>query len=150
MTLADTIIALEDGKIIEVGSPQTLLTGTGYVAKLGLVLRDGENTIGHPHTEPITQVESAASESPAFLPVGSEGDDKNDPDQKRKNGDWSVYGYYFASSGYRPIVLLLLCMALWVFCSEFPSTCLGTRFSFSFILCYCYFFSLSLSRRKIH
>jgi len=36
MSRADTIIALEDGKIVETGTPTALLQGDGYISKLGI------------------------------------------------------------------------------------------------------------------
>ncbi|KAK9802300.1 putative ABC transporter [Seiridium cardinale] len=117
MTMADTIIALESGKIVETGSPQTLLSTGGYVTNLGLALQDPEETTDHID---ITRTETTALETIPSTSLILE-DDENAPDARRKNGDWSVYNYYFASSGHMIIILFLIGIAVWVFCSEFPT-----------------------------
>jgi ATP-binding cassette subfamily C (CFTR/MRP) protein 1 len=45
MALADFIIVLEDGRIIEIGNPTSLLTNNGYVSKLGLLLPTNQNSV---------------------------------------------------------------------------------------------------------
>ncbi|KAK9416311.1 putative ABC transporter [Seiridium unicorne] len=117
MTMADTIIALESGKIVETGSPQTLLSMGGYVANLGLALPDPEETTDHID---ITRIETTVLETIPSVSLILE-DDEKAPDSRRKNGDWSVYNYYFASSGHMVIILFLIGIAVWVFCSEFPT-----------------------------
>ena len=122
MSLANTIVALEDGKIAQTGSPEALLANEGYVAKLGLVLRDEELSEEHAENTGISRVESTLAES--FITAPATPDDTNDiPDVRRKSGDWSVYGYYFSSSGRWVVAMFLISMAVWIFCTEFASTC---------------------------
>ncbi|KAK6074134.1 ABC transporter [Seiridium cupressi] len=117
MTMVDTIIALGSGKVVETGSPQTLLSKGGYVANLGLALPDPEETTDHID---ITRIETTVLETIPSVSLILE-DDEKAPDSRRKNGDWSVYNYYFASSGHMVIILFLIGIAVWVFCSEFPT-----------------------------
>jgi len=126
MSFADTIVALEDGRIAEVGSPQALLAREGYVAKLGFALRDEELIRAHTEDTAISRVESNVAESFMSVPR-STGEANNALDARRKKGDWSVYSYYFASSGYPTITMFLLSMAVWVFCTEFGSRCKSLR-----------------------
>lgn len=122
MTLADTIVALEDGRIVQNGSPEALLANEGYVAKLGLVLRDEASSEEHAEENEISKVESTSAES--FNTAPATPDDTNDvPDTMRKSGDWSVYGYYFSSSGNWVVAMFVISMAIWIFCTEFASTC---------------------------
>lgn len=121
MSLADTIIALEDGRIAQTGSPEALLADEGYVAKLGLVLRGEEPSEEHDENTEISRVESTHADS--FISAPATPDDSNIiPDTRRKSGDWSVYGYYFSSSSCWIIAMFLISMATWIFCTEFSST----------------------------
>lgn len=116
MTLADTLIALEDGKIVETGSPQTLLSNSGYVAKLGLSLRSQEALEDQ---DEINRAESLTVEKSTSTALSPEADEE-DNDPKRKNGEWSVYSYYFSSSGWGTIALFIVGIAIWIFSGEFP------------------------------
>lgn len=122
MSLADTIIALEDGRIAQIGSPEALLANKGYVAKLGFVLRDEKRSGEHAENTGISRVESTVAES--FIPASAMPDDANGiSDTRRKSGDWSVYGYYFSSSRRWVVAMFLISMGIWIFCTEFASTC---------------------------
>jgi len=126
MSFADTIVALEDGRIAQIGSPQALLAYEGYVAKLGLALRDEDLIKEHAEDTEISRIESTVAES--FISVPRTTDEANNtPDARRKNGDWSVYSYYFASSGYTIVIMFLISMAVWIFCTEFASRCTKSR-----------------------
>ena len=126
MSFADTIVALEDGRISQTGSPQALLADGGYVAKLDLALRDEGFIKGHAEDTEISRIGSTVAESLILVPRTID-EANNTPDARRKNGDWSVYSYYFASSGYTIIIMFLISMAVWVFCSSFASRCTKSR-----------------------
>lgn len=129
MSFVDNVVALENGRIVEVGSPQALLANGGYVAKLDLALRD-EDTIREHAAEDteISRVESTVAESFISVPLSTY-ETNNTLDAQRKTGDWSVYSYYFASSGCKIIIMFLVSMAIWVFCTEFASRCSNFRSS---------------------
>ncbi|KAK6390405.1 hypothetical protein LTR65_005528 [Meristemomyces frigidus] len=115
--LADTVIVLEGGKIIETGSPTILWQGSGYASKL--VLRRLED-----HTS-ADRISSASTEAGIHNPdvstnLGDE-DDQPPGDSRRKNGELSVYKYYLERSGYTVVGCYLGSMALWMFCTEFPT-----------------------------
>lgn len=121
MRLADTIVTLEDGRIAQSGSPDALLANESYAAKLGLVLRDEEPSEDHAEHTGIVRVESTLAES--FTSATATLDYTNHmPDTRRKSGDWSVYSYYFSSSGRWVIAMFLITMGMWIFCTEFAST----------------------------
>ncbi|KAI0126998.1 ABC transporter [Xylariales sp. AK1849] len=120
MSFADTIVALEDGRITEVGSPQALLSHEGYVAKLGLVLRDEEPIREHAEDTEISPIERTVTESSISVPLTTD-QAVNALDARRKNGDWSVYSYYLASSGYKIIIMFFISMGVWIFCTEFAT-----------------------------
>jgi len=126
MSFADTIVALKDGRIAQIGSPQALLAYEGYVAKLGLALRDEDLIKEHAEDTEISRIESTVAESFISVPRTTN-EANNTPDARRKNGDWSVYSYYFASSGYTIIIIFLISMAVWIFCTEFASRCTKSR-----------------------
>ncbi|KAI1080070.1 ABC transporter [Whalleya microplaca] len=124
MSFADIIVALENGRITEIGSPQAPLSHDGYVAKLGFTLQGEEPIREHAEHTEISRIESTVAES--FISVSRATDEAmNVLDARRKNGDWSVYSYYFASSGYKIIFMFLISMAVWVFCTEFATVWLG-------------------------
>lgn len=121
MGLADTIIALEDGRIAQKGNPEVFLVNTGYVAKLDLVSCNEGPSEESAENIGVTRAESRLVES--FISVPATPEDAHDiSDLRRKTGDWSVYGYYLASSSRYTIAIFLITMAIWVFCTEFAST----------------------------
>ena len=126
MSFADTIVALEDGRIAQMGSPQALLAYEGYVEKLGFVLRDQDLIKEHAEDIEISRIESTVVESFTSGPRTTD-EANNTPDARRKNGDWSVYSYYFVSSGYTIVIMFLISMAVWIFCTEFASRCTKSR-----------------------
>ncbi|KAF7542600.1 hypothetical protein G7Z17_g11429 [Cylindrodendrum hubeiense] len=117
MALADKIIALEGGKVVEVGSPAVLLTSNGYINHLGITLNDEavEEKTQHMTHNDSTDEESRVSEELMEEP------DAIAEDARRKTGDPLVYKYYFESSGWFIVGLFVLTLALWVFCLEFPT-----------------------------
>lgn len=124
MGLADKIVALEGGRVVETGSPATLLESNGYINHLGLELTDAaidEKTLHATHDD-STDEESRLSED-----LIEEADATID-DARRKTGDASVYKYYFESSGWTTMSLFGLSLVLWIFFSEFPSTFLHTAY----------------------
>ncbi|KAI0126762.1 ABC transporter [Xylariales sp. AK1849] len=116
MALSDSLVSLEDGEIVEVGSPKTLMGNGGYVASLGLHLSDDD-------TEDVLETarnDSAVAESIISAVVAAE-EDEALSDKRRKNGDFTVYKYYFSSTGPFIIAALIFSMAIWIFCTEFPT-----------------------------
>jgi len=116
LPFADNIIVLEDGRILESGSLQSLQASDGYIEKLSLTILDDAENADTYHPLSAQADESAQVETP-----GSFDEVLHDP--CRQNGDFSVYRYYTDVSGHRPIILFLLFMLLWSFCGEFPSKC---------------------------
>ncbi|KAM0255269.1 hypothetical protein ACHAQJ_005924 [Trichoderma viride] len=120
MSFADTIVALEDGRIAQIGSQQELLTSEGYVTKFGHYSREEDSIKKTAVVTEISRVESNIAESITSIP-GTEDEAGNTSDIRRKNGDWSVYNYYFASSGYTIVIIFFISMAVWIFCTEFAT-----------------------------
>ncbi|KAK3332944.1 P-loop containing nucleoside triphosphate hydrolase protein [Cercophora scortea] len=116
-SFADTIITLENGRMTHVRSPQELLT----VGSSDLDLRDNNGINVLAEDTEASHTTGTATES--LMPLRLSTDDAHEyaPDATRKNGDWSVYRYYIASSGYITIILFLASMAAWIFCTEFPT-----------------------------
>ncbi|KAK1996035.1 ABC transporter [Colletotrichum falcatum] len=117
MALADNIIAIEGGRIREVGTPATLVSGRGYVAKLGLRLpRDGV-------VEEDAEIDTAEAPTnqPAELSDKSEEDETRHTDVRRKNGEKAVYAYYFSNAGWKAVALYGVSIVAWIFFSEFPT-----------------------------
>jgi hypothetical protein len=117
MEIADTIAVFEDGKIVEFGNLQSFLERNDYVSKLGLKAPDRDNTKGVAETA----IPSLASKEPYFSDEVGDGLGKPSTDIWRKNGELSVHKYYLTSSGFSAVGSYLLFVALWVFCTEFPS-----------------------------
>ncbi|KAI0170239.1 ABC transporter [Pestalotiopsis sp. NC0098] len=123
MSFGDTIVALEDGRIVEMGSPQELQARKGYVANLNLSTssQNQDHIADQPDHGPLTRVDSTIAESLISTADAIEAEEKDASDATRKNGDWSVYSYYFSSSGYMLVASLLTCLAAWTFCTEFAT-----------------------------
>lgn len=142
MAQADSIVVLDNGKIVHVCSPQSLLQnhpGTvGVVGPSAPRLTINESTAEH--RQPDIGAEQDQSrldpglEAPARQPLdvdGTEDDNENNVslDIRRKHGELSVYTYYLASSGYAAVALYGVTMALWIFCTEFSSKCFSVTLS---------------------
>jgi ATP-binding cassette subfamily C (CFTR/MRP) protein 1 len=123
LSFADTIIALEDGRIIETGAPHSYLARRGSVAKPGLNSQEEDFDLEDAHSDDTT-IPRGANLVVESLPSTPQNEDGHSQalDAKRKQGDWSVYSYYLSSSGYAIVILFLASMAIWVFCTEFASS----------------------------
>jgi hypothetical protein len=125
MAQADTIMVLEAGRVVDAGSPDSLLRKDGgYVKKLGLVVPEVAPEIV-PDTSDDNKNEpgwpgAANEELIDGVPAGSLFGGSL-TDIRRKNGEFSVYVYYLASSGYTPVTLYVIFITLWIFCTEFSS-----------------------------
>ncbi|KAH8682050.1 ABC transporter [Xylariales sp. PMI_506] len=121
MGMADSILVLANGRIIEAGAPQTLMANDGYVATLGLKLSDDELEAEPKEqdglSQTISRIETAIEESMAAQVA----DLKEEDDLTRKSGNFGVYKYYFDSAGLMLVILFVACIATWIFCSEFPT-----------------------------
>jgi ATP-binding cassette, subfamily C (CFTR/MRP), member 1 len=143
MTLADKLIALNNGKIVETGRPELLLTNGGYIATLGLELTNADeaepdmkfdasrvNSVAaelrlstHLSTHMSTHLSARLSAYLADDPSGTAADEPSEAaaDTRRKSGNLAVYKYYFACSGYFVVFCFALGIAIWTFLTEFPS-----------------------------
>jgi hypothetical protein len=110
IALADNVIALKDGEIVDTGKPQDLLAGDGYVSKLGMKMpseiQAGELWENEESKPPVERTKEKTSTS---------------IDQQRKKGELSVYMFYFANSGYFFLFGNLLSIVAWMFLTEFSS-----------------------------
>jgi ATP-binding cassette subfamily C (CFTR/MRP) protein 1 len=118
MACVDTIIVLEDGKIADIGSPEHLLKSKGYLERIGLTLSNYDIIQEIPDAE---HSEFTRGASYVSVDVTKETIESNTKDVTRKNGDMSIYEYYFASSGHTAVGVYILSTVLWMFFTEFPS-----------------------------
>ncbi|XXG98141.1 hypothetical protein Hte_004462 [Hypoxylon texense] len=116
MALTNTIIVIEDGSIMETGSPTTLLQGDGYVSKLGITIQS-EPDIEAPKAENTGLVRETSRASTTI----TEETNRSLTDLRRKHGDLTVYKYYIASAGYLAVGMYAGFISLWVFCTEFST-----------------------------
>jgi ABC-type multidrug transport system fused ATPase/permease subunit len=122
LALADHIIALQAGRIIEQGSWTKLLAGSSYVS--GLML--GAEA---PNSSPLTRTMlgdaehktneyslegSYVAETPS-VPCDNTG--------SRQGGDWTVYKQYFKSMGLTLAISSLGFAVLWGFFTNFSTVC---------------------------
>jgi ATP-binding cassette subfamily C (CFTR/MRP) protein 1 len=115
MALADFIIVLEDGRIIETGKPSSLLINNGYVNKLGLSLPAHQKSVDILEDPQLSRETSNRTDNVA------EDSDPSLTDIRRKNGEMSVYKYYLKNAGYLAIGMYVLSVIIWIFCTEFSS-----------------------------
>ncbi|MCJ1308796.1 hypothetical protein MMC25_002451 [Agyrium rufum] len=119
MALADTIIAFEDGLIVDTGSPTTLIqNNNGYISKLGLSIENDKEIPDETPSPEVQQSDRGLSNAPQNI---QEEINNEFTDVRRKNGELAVYSYYFASSGYTALLLYGIFVGLWVFCTEFST-----------------------------
>lgn len=98
LEMADHIIALQEGQIIEQGSLRDLFAASGYVRDLmsGDGVADAspstDTTAREEKSQPI-EYDSTSSHEPGTPKASS------DHSASRQNGDWTVYKQYFKSMG---------------------------------------------------
>lgn len=130
-TLADTVIVLNAGRIVDVNTPAALLDRVSSKAEslrledTGAPLED-EISAGIDSTmAKDTKNEPARHEHSDGEPLdGSNFEEPQDvslSDIRRKNGELSVYAYYLASAGYIAVALYAIFVTLWVSCIEFST-----------------------------
>ncbi|TDZ40639.1 ABC transporter atnG [Colletotrichum spinosum] len=112
---ADRIIALGDGKIVEMGTFDECREADGYVKSLlSAVVTDdnGEEAQLVTATDEDSLDTSTATKSKAS---------EEEEDMRRQLGDWSVYSYYFGSVGMVLVGIMLFLQITWAFFSTFPT-----------------------------
>ncbi|KAK3319769.1 ABC transporter [Cercophora scortea] len=136
MTLVDEIVVLQDGRIVDIGSPRTLLQNdSAYLKKLGISITEAPDS--KKSQDEITAEQSFSDEKQAAKIAAETSIEEASSDSatdnteatearllggmRRKNGELSVYKYYLHSSGYVPVLLYTLTMVLWIFCTEFST-----------------------------
>lgn len=124
MLLADMIIALENGKIIENANTMTLLQRNGYVSKLGLKPSSTEDIVKETTDAKDPQLSHEASQKSADI---AEEIDDIPTDIRRKNGDMSVYKYYLKNAGTLAVGIYVISLIIWTFCTEFSSKSAALR-----------------------
>ncbi|KAJ4349627.1 uncharacterized protein N0V89_008243 [Didymosphaeria variabile] len=117
ISLADDVIVVESGTITESGIIDSLKDADGYVGSLqfqapaestaidALLLKDQT-------TRPLYNAAAASAE--ALMELNNE-----EQDLRRQTGDFSAYSYYSRAGGHITVALMLVTVALWVFCLEF-------------------------------
>ncbi|KAL0933172.1 ABC multidrug transporter [Colletotrichum truncatum] len=111
---ADTIIALEDGKIIETGTFEDCRKADGFVRSL--TTREAYSIDGE--DEPKDLDVEASNELPAREKTKVTAEPE---DMRRQLGDWSVYSYFFGSIGAIFLAIMLFLQIIWAFFSTFPT-----------------------------
>ncbi|KAK4164429.1 canalicular multispecific organic anion transporter 1 [Cladorrhinum sp. PSN259] len=114
---ANNIVALgSDGKVVEQGTFQELMTKGGYVYKLDIretdsSSSDGESALIDSSAPKVTSKITA----PKATPIGKS------TDQARATGDWAVYRHYFARVSTGPKIAVLILGVTWGFCNNFTT-----------------------------
>lgn len=118
MQFADNMVAIESGRIQEVGSPMTFASQKGYVSKLGLKASPYDNAMEEAEM-------SGSSRSPMEIEVSPANPHAEAPygntDARRKNGEKAVYLYYLRNAGRKAVVMYTVSVVAWIFFSEFAS-----------------------------
>ncbi|ORY16438.1 ABC transporter [Clohesyomyces aquaticus] len=117
ISLANDAIVVENGAITEFGNIDSLRVSGGYVAGLELKLpsESGGIEISLSDEEPVRPANNiAAAAAEALMELNEE-----EQDLKRQTGDLSVYSYYSRAGGHGTVIIMLIMVALWVFCTEF-------------------------------
>ncbi|KAH8655419.1 P-loop containing nucleoside triphosphate hydrolase protein [Xylariales sp. PMI_506] len=117
---ADHIIALGDGTVTEQGTFDKLMSGNGYIQRLGLSAYSDRDT----SSEEVMSNDSAEESKPRAI-VYTKPSNKSPlgpaANQSRQVGDKTVYKQYFKSMGWFLAGSSLFFAALWGFFTNFPT-----------------------------
>lgn len=118
---SDHIIALGNGTVVEQGRFEDLMTGKGYVKRLGLKNSSDSDALSQ---ESGTKGSPGDSEPPS-LHITATHATTGPPgtDEARRAGDKTVYKHYFKSMGIVLAASSLFFGALWGFFTNFPTIC---------------------------
>ena len=90
LPFADHIVVLENGRIVEQGSYESLTSSGGYVASLKLRETDESQKPSADNTTPVAFTADKKKSNEVKL----------NNDLTRQTGDFSIYKYYFKSTGW--------------------------------------------------
>ncbi|KAJ5492161.1 ABC transporter integral membrane type 1 [Penicillium expansum] len=118
---ADNVIVLEDGRVLETGSLDSLKTPNSYIQDL-----KSASVTSSVNSSCISPNEEAISSSISHMKNEDLAeDDVDNPDSyddlNRQEGDFSVYSYYASASGRLTFISCLIVALLWAFCREFTT-----------------------------
>jgi ATP-binding cassette, subfamily C (CFTR/MRP), member 1 len=113
LPLADHIIALGNGTVIEEGGFSDLMENKKYVYSLGVKHRDTDSSSDD--EKPMARATVATA--PAILPQ----DVPAAEDKARQQGDFSIYKHYFKSVGFWPVVIVAVAGLLTGVCNSLSS-----------------------------
>ncbi|KAF9773762.1 hypothetical protein IL306_008390 [Fusarium sp. DS 682] len=114
LPLADHIIALGNGTVIEEGNFSELMENRKYVHSLGIKHRDTDSSSDDEN--PMTKATAAfapATISPQNIQAAE--------DKARQQGDVSIYKHYFKSVGFWPVVIVAVSGMLCGVCNNLSS-----------------------------
>ncbi|KAF5265447.1 hypothetical protein FOXYS1_3738 [Fusarium oxysporum] len=114
LPLADHIIALGNGTVIEEGSFSDLMENKKYVHSLGVKHRDTDSASSDDE-KAMTRV--ALATAPTTLPQ----DVPAAENKARQQGDFSIYKHYFKSVGFWPVVIVAVAGMLTGVCNSLSS-----------------------------
>ncbi|KAI8624704.1 putative ABC multidrug transporter [Xylariaceae sp. FL1651] len=120
LPVADYIIALGDGSIIEQGTYDELMASDGYIRRLGLQggsARDTPSEEVPPLKKDDAKIEAEESRC---IPTDTTLEEE-DEGKLRQVGDTTVYKHYFKSMGISIAALSIIFAALWGFFRNFPT-----------------------------
>ncbi|KAF5978301.1 multidrug resistance [Fusarium coicis] len=113
LPLADHIIALGNGTVIEEGNFSDLMENKKYVHSLGVKHRDTDSS--SEDEKPMAR--ATATTVPAILPQ----DVPAAEDMARQQGDFTIYKHYFKSVGFWPVVIVAVAGMLTGVCNSLSS-----------------------------
>ncbi|KAG8156982.1 hypothetical protein KVR01_013204 [Diaporthe batatas] len=117
---ADHIVVLENGRVAEQGDYESLVTGQGYVERLGFISSSSQNSELQEAEPPARTTESQLKRSitrPADALMATE--------QSLQVGERTVFKHYFQSMGWILAAFCLFFAALWGFFTNFPTVWLS-------------------------
>ncbi|KAF4345669.1 multidrug resistance [Fusarium beomiforme] len=114
LPLADHIIALGNGTVIEEGGFLELMENRKYVHSLGIKHRDTDSSSDD--ETPMTKITAASA--PTTIPPQ---DAQAAEDMARQQGDVSIYKHYFKSVGFWPVVIVAVSGMLCGVCNSLSS-----------------------------
>ncbi|KAM3083743.1 hypothetical protein ACMFMF_001108 [Clarireedia jacksonii] len=121
LPVADFIIALGDGTIVEQGGFSELISRTGYVQRLGLK-EFSESDVSSEGSSLERNVQESKQQMTHTATADAVSPNLNS-DASRQTGDKTVYKHYARSVGWLITILSLFFGALWGFFTNFSTIC---------------------------
>ncbi|KAH6648221.1 putative multidrug resistance-associated protein [Truncatella angustata] len=121
LAFADIVVVLENGSVVKAGKAQA--PEQAVKEDLAISNMDSTNESAQSNESGSLRGSGSTQAAQADSPLGQDAADMTD--LKRRQGDWSVYSYYFKAAGKYELAFFLAFMSLWTVCEQFSAVWLN-------------------------